>query len=237
MSTNLPSSPESRHSRSLSGNSLVRSPSPPSQTFHSSGLLPKSLPTPALVESVAGGAHYSGAKVDPHSVIKHRHPSGSGDKHEEEVHTEATADHSRIMGDLSELFGCRPTLEIFERTWSKDAAFEDPLSVCKGYAEYAPQWFAMPKVFASSKTLSTRVMSSTNSPNRLVYEQKQEYTFRLLGYKKVVDSIVVVDFDEDNRIIKLLDQWDGKLPTRFGSLFLRRANAKVVSWLVRVPRP
>lgn len=28
-------------------------------------------------------------------------------------------------------------------------------------------------------------MSSTHSPNRLVYSQKQEYTFRLIGTKKV----------------------------------------------------
>lgn len=49
------------------------SPSPPSsppdgpvptQTFHpNSGLVPK-IPTPALFGSVAGGAHYSGAKVE-----------------------------------------------------------------------------------------------------------------------------------------------------------------------------
>lgn len=44
---------------------LPQPPSPtlnlPTQTYHSS-LLPRSIPTPALLDSVAGGAHYSGVE-------------------------------------------------------------------------------------------------------------------------------------------------------------------------------
>ncbi|KAF9050679.1 hypothetical protein BDZ89DRAFT_1235142 [Hymenopellis radicata] len=153
------------------------------------------------------------------------------------------ADHHRIIADLQELYCCRPTPEIFERSWTKDAVFEDPLSVCKGFHEYAAQahdtylqWYAMPKLFSASVTLSSRVMSSTSSPNRLVFAQTQEYTYRIGGQKKVIESIIVVDLDDEEKIVKLSDQWDGKLPTWFGSHFLRRANAKVAPWLVHVPR-
>lgn len=98
-------------------------------------------------------------------------------------------------------------------------------------------------------------MSSTDSPNRLVYTQAQEYTFRLFGHKKVrvcpvcntctliigcgqvIESIVIVDLDDDDKIVRLIDKWGGKeLPTRYGALFLRCVNAKVTPWLVRVPK-
>jgi hypothetical protein len=110
-----------RH-RSISGDSISpkvpRSLSPPSQTYHRS-ILPQSVPTPALVESVAGAAHYSGIRVDP-DTLKRRH---SG--HDRRAsHTQVKADHHRVMADLKELYACKPTLEIFERSWNKDAVFE-----------------------------------------------------------------------------------------------------------------
>ena len=111
-----------RHHRSLSRDSAgtsrpPRSPSPPSQTFHPS-ILPRSVPTPALVESVAGGAHYAGVRVDPDTVLKHRRSTST--RH----HTELAHHHEQVLKDLTELFCCRPTLDIFERSWHKDAVFE-----------------------------------------------------------------------------------------------------------------
>jgi len=186
------------------------------------------VPTPALVESVAGGAHYSGGNVD---TLKHRH--SSHDRHD--THTDVKADHQRVLADIRELFECRPTPEIFERSWHKDAVFEDPLSHCKGFREYAAQWYAMPKVFANSETVSARVMSSTRTPNRIVLAQTQRYKNRFLD--KTIESVVTVDLDDGDKIIRLVDQWDGKaLPTRWGGGLLRRVNAKVVPLLVHVPR-
>lgn len=144
-----------RHTRSMSvdstGRRRVSSPeSPlPSQIHHHPTIF-HSVPTPALVESVAGGAHYAGVRVDSDTVSKHRR--GSQDR---QNHTEIKNDHQRIMHDLQELYSCRPTLDIFDRSWSKNAVFEvspvsldaqnltmlsqDPLCKCKGYAEYAAQ--------------------------------------------------------------------------------------------------
>ncbi|KDR73464.1 hypothetical protein GALMADRAFT_72147 [Galerina marginata CBS 339.88] len=223
------------HSRSPSRDSYSsprppRSPSPPSQIFHPS-ILPHSVPTPALVESVAGGAHYAGAKVDSDAVLKHRRSSGT------RSHTALKHDHQRILDDLTELYCCRPTLEIFERSWSKDAEFEDPLSKCKGYHEYSAQWFAMPKLFSKSEQMSKRVMSSTDNPNQLIYHQTQEYTTRFLKRKKVIESIIIVDLDENEKIIRMIDKWDGKdLPVHYGASFLRSLSAKVAPWLFHVPK-
>jgi len=54
---------------------------------------------------------------------------------------------------------------------------------------------------------------------------------------QTIQSIIVVDLDEEEKIIRLMDQWDGKdLPTRFGAHFLRVLNAKLVPWFITVPK-
>ncbi|KAJ7470537.1 hypothetical protein FB451DRAFT_1340005 [Mycena latifolia] len=203
--------------------------SEPTQTHHHS-ILP-TVPTPALVESVAGAAHYSGGNVDP---LKHRHSSHD----RQDTHTDVKADHQRVLADLAELFQCRPTPEIFERSWHKDAVFEDPLAHCKGFREYAAQassTFRRPKLFSKSETVTSRVMSSTRMPNRIVFSQTQRYKNRFLD--KTIESVVTVDLDDEDKIIRLVDQWDGKaLPSRWGGGLLRRLNGKVVPLLVHVPK-
>ena len=57
-------------------------------------------------------------------------------------------------------------------------------------------------------------------------------------FRKIIESISVVDMDENEKIIRLVDQWDGQeMPNWFGSSFLRVLNAKVTPWLIRVPKP
>lgn len=47
----------------------------------------------------------------------------------------------------------------------------------------------------------------------------------------------MVDLDDEEKIVRLIDQWEGKeLPTRFGASFLRTVYAKVIPWLVHVPK-
>jgi len=207
-----------------------RSPSSPTITYHPS-LFPANLPTPALLESVAGGAHYSGVRIERDSGKARRNSAGIRTSH-----IQIRGDHQQVVDDLNELYCCRPTRENLERRWRPEARLENPFCNCMGFDEYAAQWYAMPKWFSKSETVSTRILSSTTSPNRLVYAQTQGYIMRLFGRKKTVKSIIVVDLDEDEKIIKLVDQWDGKdLPTRFGAGFLRTMNAKLLPWLVHVP--
>ncbi|GLB35319.1 putative NAD-binding protein [Lyophyllum shimeji] len=213
-------SEHSRRRRTLSrGSTSSRSPrdqSPPSLTYHPT-ILP--LPTPSLVESVAGAAHYSGTKIESETPLKHRQ-----DSHEApDDHTQLKPGHQRALNDLRELYGGRPTLEILERSWHEDAEFEDPLTICKGYSQYAAQWYAMSKLFSESKTLESRVMSSTISPNRLVFWQSQQYTTRFLKRQMIINSIIIVDFDEEGKILRMVDQWQGNdLPTRIWTHFLRQ---------------
>ncbi|KDQ59467.1 hypothetical protein JAAARDRAFT_33039 [Jaapia argillacea MUCL 33604] len=235
--THRPSS--SSHRRSSSSPVRRRAHSPPSPSFsithHRSsslfGLPP--LPLPGLVESVAGAGHYSGNKVEHENVP----PRLSMERRRSSVVTDVTESRKRLLADLKELYCCRPTMEIFDRGWTRDATFEDPLCLCNGLNEYAAQWFALAKFCSKSENLSSRVLLSSEEPNRLIYTQKQEYTMKLTGIKKVITSMIVIDLDEDDKIVRLVDQWDGEdAPTRWGAIYLRRLNAKIMPWIFRIPK-
>jgi hypothetical protein len=105
----------------------VSPPQPPSPTltFHPS-IFPLAVPTPALVDSVAGAAHYSGVNVEPDSpATAMRHRRSSSGKHARRAsHTELSVGHQEVMEDLRQLYGCKPTLELLDRRWQRDAVFE-----------------------------------------------------------------------------------------------------------------
>lgn len=59
----------------------------------------------------------------------------------------------------------------------------------------------------------------------------------LLIMVKTIESVVVVDLDENNKITYLADQWGGnEMPSWFGASFLRIVNAKTAPWLFHVPK-
>lgn len=97
----------------------------PTITYHHS-IVPLYLPIPNLVNSAAGGAHYSGAPVSDDEDEEVISPS-SGEPTSSVQRDEIFRD--RIMADLKELYCCRPSKEIFERTWRRDAVFEVSLMV------------------------------------------------------------------------------------------------------------
>lgn len=95
-----------------------RSPTSPTITYHPS-LFPANIPTPALLESAVGGAHYSGVKIERDTSKLRRDSSGK-----RASYLQVNGDHQRVLDDLKELYCCRPTREILERRWRPDACFE-----------------------------------------------------------------------------------------------------------------
>ena len=87
-----------------------RSPSPPSQTHHHTHFL-HAVPTPALLQSVAGAAHYSG--VDPvkeRSIATRRmnsieHDRGRAGPKRHSSAVDEGADHRAVVDDLKEVRG------------------------------------------------------------------------------------------------------------------------------------
>lgn len=49
---------------------------------------------------------------------------------------------------------------------------------------------------------------------------------------------MVVDLDDEDKIIKVEDKWNGEeQPTRWGANILRRLNARTLPWFIRVSHP
>jgi hypothetical protein len=95
----------------------------------------------------------------------------------------------------------------------------------------------MPHLLRQS-LISHHVVSSTYNPDRITYQQEQEYTVCGHGTEKVVKrSLVVIELDEQDKIIHIHHMWDGdENPTRWGALALRRLNGMILPWFVSVPK-
>ena len=84
----------------------------PTQTYHSS-LLPRSIPTPSLLDSVAGGAHYSGVESvnqrrrsllrSPSQVTQHTALVGNRRQSQNATPGTASASHLAVMDDVKEV--------------------------------------------------------------------------------------------------------------------------------------
>jgi hypothetical protein len=145
---------------------------------------------------------------------------------------EPNAFHLTVVDDLKDMYEGFATKEMLQKRWRKDAEYEDPYTRCKGLNEIAPQWYALPRMYTKLAVTGRRVLTSTEHPNRLIMWQKHEYTIRVAGTKKVVESILVIDFDEEGKIARMVDQRRGlDPPTRWGAQQLRRLNGRVTPWV------
>lgn len=61
---------------------------------------------------------------------------------------------------------------------------------------------------ASSRTLATEVVSST--PDSLIFKLRQEYTPRIVHFSKVVNSLVTLTLDDNEKVVYHKDMWNEK---------------------------
>lgn len=104
-------------------------------------------------------------------------------------------------------------------------------------------------------------MVSTTNPNVIEYEQRQRYIVSGIKTEKVIKSVIRIELDENEKIVKVSDQWYAtvfisvamlrvlcadsrcddnrggtKLPTGMIASKLRRLNGKMVPKMVTVPK-
>lgn len=208
------------------------SPEPATITKTNSPPALPSLPTPGLLLSVAEGAHYSG--LPRHSPSERRRASLGPGVSEDSL----SPSRQRVLEDVKDLFCGIVSVESLQRSWHDNAVFEDPLSIARGFREVAAQWFALHKLFPKIERLGFRVLSNTTRPNRMICTQRQEYTMRFFHTAKVVESLIIIELDENDKIIKLKDKWNGDdLPSRWGAGLFRRLNAKAIGLFFGVKKP
>ncbi|KAH9985564.1 hypothetical protein BJV77DRAFT_108300 [Russula vinacea] len=174
----------------------------PTQTYHTS-ILPRSIPTAACL-------------TQPWVARTIRASSPSTSAGVLGMPSEPNPFHLTVLDDIKDMYEGFATKEMLQKRWRKDAEYEDPYTRCKGLNEIAPQWYALPRMYTKLTLTGRRVLSSTEHPNRLILWQKHEYTIRVTGSKKVVESILVIDFDEEGKIARMVDQRRGQDPPTSG---------------------
>ncbi|CAJ0754467.1 7635_t:CDS:2, partial [Entrophospora sp. SA101] len=145
-------------------------------------------------------------------------------------------EREKIVSDILDLYSCKPSEEKFNH-YSNDVIFEDPLMYCTGIKNIKAQFYGMPKLFTNSVTETLEVQQ--NDSNILKFSFNQCYTLPLLKKNKVQNSVVILEFNNDNdgqgkKIKKHSDLWDGKpLPVNGG--VIRKTLAKLVSTCIKIP--
>ncbi|CDZ96454.1 hypothetical protein [Phaffia rhodozyma] len=201
------------------------------QHQHHSQRMSFHIPSASILEAIpasrSGGTLGSVVSADERKLAKiHRFPMNADD----ETHNGAplidslSPSRRRTLDDCLDLFSGRASKTILERSWTSDAIFEDPSIECHGYHEYSAHWSSVPE----SRIIRLWILPS-RTPSELRWEQIQERHSRILKTEKIVHSIVVVELDGEDRIIKMQDLWDGKELSSGLRAIPRKVNAKITS--------
>ncbi|KAI7553941.1 hypothetical protein KC331_g889 [Hortaea werneckii] len=144
---------------------------------------------------------------------------------------ELSSQQQTLVGSVLDLFAGRPSLAKLG-LWKDDAEFTDPLTVAKGRGKYEAQWYGLQAVFSEIERLSHEVKSSGNP---IVMDMSTRYVVKGLGKEQKINSVVEIHTEGD-KITKVADMWDGKLPDGAISNAFRHLNAVSVPKMVSVPK-
>ncbi|PVI05145.1 hypothetical protein DM02DRAFT_611001 [Periconia macrospinosa] len=142
------------------------------------------------------------------------------------------ANQQTIVGSVLDLFAGRPSLQKLA-LWRDDATFEDPLTIAQGRDRYAAQWYGLQSAFSEIERLHHSV---TDAGNPILMDLKTRYVVKGIGKEQTIQSVVAIYLDEQGKIARLEDRWNGKLPDGAISNAFRHLNAVTVPKLISVPK-
>lgn len=126
--------------------------------------------------------------------------TASGIKLSDEQHT--------IVGSVLDLFAGRPSLSKLA-LWRDDATFTDPLTIATGRERYAAQWYGLQSAFSEIERLNHEVKDVGNP---ILMDLRTRYVIKWINKEQIIQSVVAIHLDEQGKIAKVEDKWDGKLP-------------------------
>lgn len=113
-----------------------------------------------------------------------------------------------VVGSVLDLFAGRPSLKKLA-LWRDDATFTDPLTIAEGRERYSAQWYGLQAAFSEIERLHHSV---TDAGNPILLDLKTRYVIKGINKEQTIQSVVAIHLDEQGKIAKLEDKWDGKLP-------------------------
>ncbi|CAK3880156.1 Hypothetical predicted protein [Lecanosticta acicola] len=136
-----------------------------------------------------------------------------------------------LVGSVLDLFAGRPSLAKLA-LWKDDAEFVDPLTIAKGRKQYQAQWYGLQTAFSEIERQHQEV---TSAGNPIELDLKTRYVVKGIGKEQVIQSKVLIHTEGD-KITKVEDRWDGKLPESGIANAFQRLNAVTVPNVVGVPK-
>ncbi|KAI9818245.1 MAG: hypothetical protein M1832_004461 [Thelocarpon impressellum] len=149
-------------------------------------------------------------RPDPQDLMSNPgHNSSTGVDYEPhpERSVPLSAAHERIVRSICNLYSGSAS-EDDMHVYAAEAVYDDPWSYCDTRYKIAGQWYGIPKVMASSRTLATEVVKDTAS--EIIFKLRQEYTPRVAHLTKAVDSLVSLALDGEGRVRYHKDMWNEK---------------------------
>ncbi|KAF2021056.1 hypothetical protein BU24DRAFT_469836 [Aaosphaeria arxii CBS 175.79] len=113
-----------------------------------------------------------------------------------------------IVGSVLDLFAGRPSLPKLA-LWRDDATFADPLTIATGRERFSAQWYGLQQAFSE---IERQHHSVTDAGNPILLDLKSRYVIKGINKEQTIQSVVAIHTDEQGKITKVEDKWDGKLP-------------------------
>ncbi|KAI4619930.1 hypothetical protein J4E83_005153 [Alternaria metachromatica] len=137
-----------------------------------------------------------------------------------------------IVGSVLDLFAGRPSLPKLQ-LWRDDATFTDPITIAEGREKYSAQWYGLQSAFSEIERLNHQVKDAGNP---ILMDLRTRYVIKGLNKEQLIQSVVAIHLDEQGKIKKVEDKWDGKLPDSSIANAFRHLNAVTVPKFVGVPK-
>lgn len=113
-----------------------------------------------------------------------------------------------LVGSVLDLFAGRPSLKKLA-LWRDDATFTDPITIAQGRDKYAAQWYGLQSAFSEIERLHYQVKDAGNP---ILMDLKTRYVVKGIGKEQTIESVVAIHTDDQGKISKVEDKWNGKLP-------------------------
>jgi hypothetical protein len=113
-----------------------------------------------------------------------------------------------VVGSILDLFAGRPSLPKLS-LWRDDATFADPITIAQGRDKYAAQWYGLQQAFSE---IERQHHSVTSAGNPILMDLKTRYVIKGINKEQIIQSVVAIHLDEQGKVAKVEDKWNGKLP-------------------------
>ncbi|KAJ5060525.1 hypothetical protein J3E74DRAFT_290784 [Bipolaris maydis] len=118
--------------------------------------------------------------------------------------------------------------------YAKEAVYDDPWSYCDTRYKIAGQWYGIPILMKSSRTIKTEVVSS--KPDEIIFKLQQEYTPKPVPVAKKVNSLVTLTLDREGKVRYHKDMWNEKDYSHEGlGKILKELNGDHLAKITRPP--